>query len=228
MCKTGKMRMHRALPLCVTAQVSPSKAEDSNYQVKKELRKELAQMGSNIQLTERHEMRAISRIRRGHIECLGEVEIENDYGELFAWLEAHKYSALRQLPACDFDPYYGSYVMDGLVCNKAREEICYLMASVHGIRNAYRQQASGFPSMCCVDLTHKLVAQGHSVFVFGTRDLAQHYRPTCWGVFSDKGQGMHEFAFALIKKEIEKIVNDESCLYPTGPTQGVTAAPVGA
>jgi hypothetical protein len=39
---------------------------------------------------------------------------------------------------------------------------------------------------------------------------------------------MHEFAFALIKKEIEKIVNDESCLYPTGPTQGVTAAPVGA
>ena len=116
MTKTGKMRMHRALPLHVTAQVSPSKAEDSNYQVKKELRKELAQMGSNIQLTERHEMRAISRIRRGHIECLGEVEIENDYGELFAWLEAHKYSALRQLPACDFDPYYAWVLCYGWLC----------------------------------------------------------------------------------------------------------------
>ena len=140
--------------------------------------------------------------------------------ELFGWLESQASTTHAKLVATNtwFDQHMDSYVAEGFVCNAIKEEVCYLITSVHCIRNAYRQEASGFRSMCCVDLTHKLVKQGHSVFVFGTRDLAQKYRPICWGVFSEKSEDIHEYAFRSIKAEIERVINDRTGLYPELPS----------
>ena len=62
--KTGKKKILRSLPLMVKALVSLSKAADSNYQVKKEVRKLLQGWGSNIQLITNAKQRCVARQRR--------------------------------------------------------------------------------------------------------------------------------------------------------------------
>ena len=105
-------------------------------------------------------------------------------------------------------------VLPGWVCTATEDakgeetqNIMFVMSSGELLCNAYRQQCSGWKTTVCVDMTHRLISEGHSVFVVGTRDMPQHFEKIAHGVTSCKDANAHVAIMNMTKLGVEACVN---------------------
>lgn len=68
----------------------------------------------------------------------------------------------------------------------ANDHVLYLTTTDKMLDNIRRRTVSGLKPVLCIDTTHRLVQEGHSVFVCGTRDISQTFHPIANGVLSDE------------------------------------------
>jgi hypothetical protein len=64
--------------------------------------------------------------------------------------------------------------------------VLYLTTTDKMLDNIRRRTVSGLKPILCIDTTHRLVQEGHSVFVCGTRDIGQLFHPIANGVLSNE------------------------------------------
>ena len=91
--------------------------------------------------------------------------------------------------------------------NSDTQEVRYLMASDFMLLNAHNISESGLPTTLMVDSTHRLISQGHAVFIVGCTDLSHAFHQICYGVTSSKTQSYHEIMLRDVKSAIEVAVN---------------------
>lgn len=72
------------------------------------------------------------------------------------------------------------------VVDPADDRVLYLTTTDKMLDNIRRRTASGLKPILCIDTTHRLVQEGHSVFVCGTRDIGQAFHPIANGVLSNE------------------------------------------
>ena len=68
----------------------------------------------------------------------------------------------------------------------ATDHVLYLTTTDKMLGNITRRTVSGLKPILCIDTTHRLVQEGHSVFVCGTRDIGQTFHPIANGVLSNE------------------------------------------
>lgn len=66
------------------------------------------------------------------------------------------------------------------------DHVLYLTTTDKMLDNIRRRTVSGLKPILCIDTTHRLVQEGHSVFVCGTRDIGQTFHPIANGVLSNE------------------------------------------
>lgn len=70
--------------------------------------------------------------------------------------------------------------------DSATDRVLYLTTTDKMLDNIRRRTVSGLKPILCIDTTHRLVQEGHIVFVCGTRDIGQAFHPIANGVLSDE------------------------------------------
>jgi hypothetical protein len=80
----------------------------------------------------------------------------------------------------------------------------------------------------CVDSTHKLVRQGHAVFVGGVPDVSLKFHKVAVGVLSEKSERSHVAAMAMVKAEVQRCHGRQKELghAAAGPFKGPPTPPV--
>lgn len=101
------------------------------------------------------------------------------YKAIEQWCAASTYRVLSG--KSDFKEHT-AYVVDGWEVDSDTKYIAYVLTSEKLMKNLWHISQSGMPTILCIDTTHRLIAEGHSVFVCGVRDIAQKFHKVAYGV----------------------------------------------
>jgi len=98
------------------------------------------------------------------------------------------------------------YVVSGWEIDSETAWVTYVLTSEKLMTNLWHIKESGMPVILCVDTTHRLVAEGHSVFVCGVRDIAQKFHKVAYGVqHSDKAVAPNAHMLRMVAKEYLRV-----------------------
>jgi len=110
--------------------------------------------------------RKILRARRKVLEAAqGQVmpkAEKNTYAGLKKWLEKTTYEAQAQKHG-NVDEHT-PYVISGFKADSRTQEVMYLVTTLKSLRNLGIRGERGLRNQLCIDTTHRLVSEGHSVF----------------------------------------------------------------
>lgn len=128
----------------------------------------------------------------------------SDYGAVSDWLRASTYSALKDHPGFRA---HSAYVIDSpnFIVDSERDQIVYMLTSEKMLKNIFLQEESGMRRIWCIDTTHRLVAEGHSVMVVGLRDIEQKFHKVAYGVVSSDNQEHTELCLRMVADEYLRV-----------------------
>ena len=140
-------------------------------------------MRNDVGAMTRQETAQAMRARKGNLNKERSEIVPGDmrqsFGGLQMWADAHSRDALHEKNA--FGPH-SVYVCGTPQIDSTTEIVNIAYSTENLLLNAYRQQVHGFPSIVCVDCTHRLVLEGHVCMLFGTVDAGQHFHKIGYGL----------------------------------------------
>jgi len=128
----------------------------------------------------------------------------SDYEAVSDWLHISTYSALKDHPGFKA---HSAYVIDcpKYIVDSERDQIVYMLTSEKMLKNIFLQEESGMRRIWCIDTTHRLVAEGHSVMVVGLRDIEQKFHKVAYGVVSSDNQEHTELCLRMVADEYLRV-----------------------
>jgi hypothetical protein len=125
------------------------------------------------------------------------------YAAVEDWLAQNERAKLVQ--KSDFREHT-AYVVLGWEVNSDTKWVTYVITSEKLMRNLWLIKESGMPVILCVDTTHRLVAEGHQVFVCGVRDIAQKFHKVAYGVqTNDKSVAYNAQMLRMVAEEYMRV-----------------------
>ena len=125
------------------------------------------------------------------------------------------------------------FVCEDFICQEdatahTGQYIVYMMTTDHMAFNSARAWYGPLETTWCVDSTHKLVRQGHAVFVVGVPDVSLKFHKVAVGVLSEKSERSHVAAMAMVKAEVQRchVRQLELGRAAAGPFKGLPIPPV--
>lgn len=128
----------------------------------------------------------------------------SDYGAVLEWLRASTYDKLKHHAGFKS---HSAYIIDSprFIVDSERDQVVYMMTSEKMLKNIFWQADSGMPRILCMDTTHRLVAEGHSVMVLGVRDIEQKFHRVAYGVVSTDNQEHTELCLRMVADEYLRV-----------------------
>lgn len=96
------------------------------------------------------------------------------------------------------------YVISEWHIDHTTHQVAYMLTSEKLLRNVWLQQESGMDRVWCVDCTHRVIAEGHAVYLVGLRDVAQVFHTVAMGVVSNESDDMLTDATAMVAEEYRR------------------------
>mmetsp|Transcript_37685 Transcript_37685/g.93526 ORF Transcript_37685/g.93526 Transcript_37685/m.93526 type:complete len:202 (+) Transcript_37685:196-801(+) len=142
--------------------------------------------------------------RKGDAEGREGYAALNSYAAAQQWCKQNKRAKLVEQDKGVKD--HTVYVVSGWEIDSETAWVTYVLTSEKLMTNLWHIKESGMPVILCVDTTHRLVAEGHSVFVCGVRDIAQKFHKVAYGVqHSDKAVAPNAHMLRMVAKEYLRV-----------------------
>jgi hypothetical protein len=125
------------------------------------------------------------------------------YAAVEDWCAENEYA---QLASRSNFKDYTVYVVKGWIIDSEDKWVGYVVTSEKLMKNLWHLSQSGMQMILCVDTTHRLVAEGHSVFVCGVRDIEQKFHKVAYGVQSnDKTVAANKQMLKMVAQEYLRV-----------------------
>ena len=219
----------KGIPKHVQELLSPSKKRLTSHS----LRATLLEKGGYQPQTEAED-RSLCYYRRKHKRQFVGEDIDIEAADCMHGVEQFCLANSRDtLELEDHFTCHTPYVIQDFICQEdastpTGQYLVYMMTTDHMAFNAARAWHGPLETTWCVDSTHKLVRQGHAVFVVGVPDVSLKFRKVAVGVLSEKSERAHVAAMAMVKAEIERCHNRQILLgayEEEGPYKGMPPPP---
>ncbi len=118
----------------------------------------------------------------------------------------------ENLNAEAFNEHTTYLIGDEILQDAGKEELCAVLSTENLLLNAYRQSFFGQPTFFSLDTSYRYTHEKHGllpvVTVAPTVTPSRHY--IAYAILAKENQAHQEFALTVIKKEVERIVNERA------------------
>ena len=147
---------------------------------------------------------------RNRQRCKGPTGIPSilmtSYGGLTSILEMYEEAMLVGMDAfCIHSPF----LLGPPVCDSKSGKISAVFSTRNCLKNVYRQEQSGLPSLLVVDCTYRLMTtKNQGLMIMGTVDVAQHFHLIAFAVVNHEDTQCHRHMIGQVRTALNRVIRE--------------------